>query len=190
MTSPPEPPSAAERFGWLIRHTRMLLLALALLLIALVVAGYSLGAFTSSSANPENTFTSGTMTQVSSHDDQAVLTADGMVPGSTANGTVTIRNAGDASGEFVLQARDLVDEPGPNGGELSQVLRLVITQDGQPRNVYDGPLAEFDRAQLGTWDPEEERTFTFEVTLGEVGNEYQRSAASVTFVWDATQAGG
>ena len=190
MSTAHEPPSAVERFGWILRHTRILLLALALLIISLVVAAYSFGLFPSSTANPENTFTSGTMTQVSDSDDEAVLTADGMVPGSSATGKVTIRNAGDASGQFVLLAQDLTDKPGPNGGHLSEVLRLVITQDAEPRNVYDGPLGEFDRAQLGTWDPEEERTFTFEVTLGDVGNEYQRSVASVTFVWDATQAGG
>jgi hypothetical protein len=182
------PPSSRERLRWLVRHTRILVLALVLLVIALAVASYSFGLFSSSSANPENTFTSGTMTQVNNRDDQAVLTAADLVPGSTASGKVTIRNAGDASGDFTLRAEDLTDQPGPGGGILSQALELEITQTAGDALVYDGTLAGFDSAGLGVWDPEEERTFTFTVRLGNVGNAYQESAASVTFTWDAVQA--
>ena len=164
------------------------MLALVLLVLAVAVAAYSFGLFESSSANPENTFTSGTMTQVSSNDDEAVLTAVDMVPGSTATGRVTIRNAGDASGDFVLRSKDLQDKPGPGGGSLSDALELRVEQDVGPGLVHQGPLSQFDQASLGRWSPGEERTFTFTVTLGQVGNAYQMSAATVTFVWDATQS--
>ncbi len=195
MTDPSSVPGAADaapgataRLRWLVRNTRVWLLGLVLLLLAIVVASFSFGVFSSSSANPENTFSSGTMSQTSSRDNEAVLSASGMVPGDTVAGTVSITNEGDASGDFTLSATDLVDRPGPQGGNLSEVLLLTIADSTLPDPVYDGPLDEFDSVQLGTWEPGEERTFEFVVNFAEGDNRYAQSSASVTFVWDATQA--
>ena len=115
-----------------------------------------------------------------------------MVPGDTATGSVSITNKGDASGEFVLTGKDLVDTPGPNGGKLSGVLRLQITDKGQQEPLYDGVVADFGSVPLGEWNPEEKRTYDFRVDFPSAGdstdNQYQLSSAKLTFVWDATQA--
>ena len=60
------PPEAAARLRWMTRHVGPLVLALLLLVIAAGVAAYSFGLFSSTSANAENTVSTGTMTQVSS----------------------------------------------------------------------------------------------------------------------------
>jgi hypothetical protein len=56
--NPAEEVSARERLGWLGRNTKLWHGALLLLLLAAIVIAAASGAvFTSSSANPENTFT-------------------------------------------------------------------------------------------------------------------------------------
>lgn len=201
MTDPStvESPRAAERLAWLVRNLRTWIFALALLLIASAVAvTYSLGLFTSTSANPGNTATSGSMTQVNSRADQAVLGATDMVPGTEATGGVTIQNVGDASEEFTLSGTDAVDAPGPNGGKLATVLVLSIVDTGTGTSLYAGRLDRFTSVSLGTWAPGEERTYEFLVDFPDDpvlpisptdrDNRFQGSSTSITFDFDAVQS--
>lgn len=183
-------PSAAERLRWLVHHFRVWVLALLLLLLAVAVGtSYTYGVFTSSSANPSNLVTGGSMSQVSTADDEAILTGQNLVPGQSVQGTASITNAGDASGDFTLSGEDLADVPGPNGGKLSSVLTVRIVESPGGVVVYSGGLAAFDSVSLGTWAPNEKRGYDVTVTLPDsAGNEFQGSEASVTFAWDATQA--
>ena len=181
--------SAAARLRWIVRNSRRWILALVLLVVALAVASFSFGLFTSSSANPSNTFSSGSMSQVNSSDDKAAMSATGMVPGDRTTGQVSITNVGDATGTFALSGEDLVDTPGPNGGNLSDALMLRIVESDREEPLYSGPLAGFDTVPLGDWAPDEERTYDFRVTFpsGAADDRFQRSVASVTFTWDAVQ---
>ncbi|WP_028645495.1 hypothetical protein [Nocardioides sp. URHA0020] len=183
-------PGAAERLRWLVRHLSVWLLALVLLLLAVAVAvSYTYGVFTSSSANPSNLLTSGSMTQVSTADDEAILTGKDLVPGQSTTGSASITNAGDASGDFTLSGEALEDRPGPGGGTLSEVLTLRVVESPGGAVVYTGALADFDSVRLGTWKPDEKRTYDITVALpGSAGNSYQGSTASLTFAWDATQS--
>jgi hypothetical protein len=183
-------PSAADRLRWLARHLRVWILALVLLLVAVAVGvSYTYGLFTSSSANPSNLVTAGSMTQESSAEDEAVLTGQDLVPGQSATGSASITNVGDASGDFTLSGEDLVDVPGPGGGRLSAVLTVRIVESPGGKVVYSGGLAAFDSVPLGTWAPDEQRTYDVTVALPDsAGNTYQGSEASVTFAWDAIQS--
>src|SRR4051812_49944210 len=117
MSTPTKPPAAGseaaveqeqvsgrERLGWLARNTKLWLGALILLLLAIVVAAASGAIFTSSSANPENTFTAGNLSQSNSRPNVAILKATEMVPGDAETGQVTITNTGDVSGHFRLSS--------------------------------------------------------------------------------------
>src|SRR3954464_2598993 len=77
-------------------------LALGALLTLLLAAGAVVGSgadFTASSANPANTFASGTLSIVNSKEGAAVLTASNLKPGGTAaTGTVDIQNSGSLAG--------------------------------------------------------------------------------------------
>jgi hypothetical protein len=184
-------PGAAERLRWLLRHVRVWLLALVLLLVAVAVAvSYTYGLFTSSSANPSNLLTAGSMTQASTADDKAILVGQDLVPGQSTSGSASITNVGDASGDFTLSGEDLTDVPGPNGGKLSTVLTLRVVESPGGKVVYSGDLARgFDSVSLGTWKPDEKRTYDITVTLpAGAGNSYQGSEATLTFAWDATQS--
>jgi hypothetical protein len=130
-------------------------------------------------------------------DGRAILTASAMAPGSSIAGSVTIRNAGDASGVFTLSAADRVDAGGPGAAAgLSTVLELSVldTTAGRPVTVYDGTLAAFSRAALGTFPAGGFRVYRFVVSYPTgrpalADDPYQGASTSVAFVWDAAGTG-
>ena len=81
-------------------------LALGALLTLLLAAGAVVGSgadFTASSANPSNTFSSGTLSIDNSNEDAAILTASNLRPGGPSeDGVVDIENTGSLSGAFTL----------------------------------------------------------------------------------------
>ncbi len=81
---------------------RKVLVAFAGLLVAAAVAVGSGANFNSTSANPSNVFTAGTISHSNSKAGAAILTAANMVPGGTATGTVDIKNTGSVNGTFTL----------------------------------------------------------------------------------------
>ena len=188
--------SGGKRLKWLFRNTKLWIVALVLLVLAAALAVASVSLFTSSSANPENTFTAGALSHSNSKEGAAILTASGMVPGQTETGQVTIKNTGDVSGKFRLSMSNLSDTPGPNGGRLSQVLRLkVVDSTGTPTTIYDGAYNAMPSTDLGTWAKDEQHTYEFTVTFPEGGtppsattgdNAYQGSSTKIQFNWDAT----
>jgi spore coat-associated protein N len=199
-TGTPEPPPAQvdsgedepSRLGALFGNRKRLLIALGLLLLAAAVAVGSTAVFTSSSANPSNTFTAGTLSQSNDKDNAAILTATKMVPGDTRTGRVTIQNNGDVSGKFTLTSSNLQDTPGPHGGKLSDVLQLKI-MDGATV-VYNGPYNSMPSQDLGTWSAGQSHTYDFTVTFPQGGtpgsdttgdNAYEGSSTSITFNWNA-----
>ena len=188
--------SARERTGWVFRNARILILALILLLIAALLVGVSFAVFSTSSANPGNMFTAGTLTSSNDKDNAAILTAERMVPGDTTEGTVRITNTGDSRGQFTLTGSTPTNTPGPNGGDLSSVLDLTIVMDGGATPIYDGKLNALTApVDLGVWDGSDSHEFVFTVTFPEGGtpgsattgdNAYQGSSSQVTYTWNAT----
>lgn len=181
----------SERVRWLRRNMATWLLAVVLLVVALVVGTtWTLGVFTSASVNARNVVSAGSMSQVNSADNEAIMGAVDMVPGNQVTGVVSIQNAGDARGDFVLTADDVHDTPGSGGGKLSGRLQLQVFEGNVEKSIYTGLLVDLD-VDLGTWKPDEERSYRFVVTLpggsSGAGNSYQGSRVTATFVWDAVQ---
>ena len=188
MTSMPSPeqaaePTAQERVAWMRQNSMRLIIALAAIVIAALVVVFSFSLFGSSSANPGNTVASGAMSIDNDKEGAAILEVEGLVPGESAEGTVSITNVGDASGDFTLTASDVVSVP----ADFAATLTLVIT-DGADE-VYNGSLADMTTVDLGTWAEDETHDFTFAVTFdAAAGNEFQGATSSVDFKWDATQS--
>jgi hypothetical protein len=183
--------SAQERLRWLHRTAKRWILAIVLLVVATMVgASWTYGLFTSTSANPRNVVSSGSMTQSNSADNTAIMGTDDMVPGDVVEGVATIQNVGEARGDFALTVTDFVDTPGPHGGELSERLLLEVFEDDGAQPIYDGPLPDLD-ADLGTWDIDEQRDYRFVVTFPEGAsgsdNAFQGSRVTATFKWHAIQ---
>jgi hypothetical protein len=196
----PEPPEKTSRMKVLLRRKTTLLFALALLLLAAAIVVGSSALFSTSSANPSNTFSSGTLSQSNSKEGTAILSATKMIPGDTKNGTVEITNTGDVSGKFSLSSSNLSDTPGPNGGKLSQRLKLKIedvTNASSPTTIYDGSFDSMPVQQLGTWGAGDKHTYKFAVTFPDTGtpsspttgdNAYQGSSTKLDFNWSATSS--
>ena len=197
--SAPEEVSGRKRIGYLLRHSKLWLVALILLAVAAAVTAGSLAVFSSSSANPNNSVSAGILSQSNSNDNAAILTVTNLVPGQSEDGTVTIENTGDVKGTFSMTASNIVDTPGANGGKLSTALQLVIKDDTTGAEVYNGKFDAVGTVSLpGTGGPDwadgESHDFTFTVTLPDTGqpasgstedNAFQGSKVTVTYTWNA-----
>jgi spore coat-associated protein N len=171
---------------------------LAAVLAAIGVAIGSGATFSAQSANPSNTFASGTLTMSNSKDNQAVLTASNMKPGDSTTGTVDIQNTGSLSGTFSLSRTGLTNSDSVN--KISTKLDLVVkdcgdfsggtpTCEGADPVKYNGTLDAMNSSiALGTYAANEKHRYEFTATFNSsAGNEYQGDNTSATFQWDAVQ---
>ena len=189
---PSDGPSVADRLGYLVRTSSRWVVAIVLLVVALVVGvSWTFGLFSSSTANPKNTISAGSMSQDNSADNTAIMGAGDMLPGDRVEGSATIENVGDAEGRFTLRVKEVDDRPGPSGGALSSWLRLTVYDEAQSEAIWSGTLDQLD-VDLGTWSPGESRSYRFVVTFPQAGtavdNTYQRSRVTAAFEWHAVQA--
>src|SRR5690242_18835724 len=85
----------------------------------------------------------GALSLPNSRANAAIFGAEGMVPGQSITGDVTLGNTGEQAGRLMLSRSALAETPGAGGGKLSEVL-LVRVDDvtgGTPREVVTGKLA-------------------------------------------------
>jgi hypothetical protein len=123
--------------------------------VALTLAGLALGQVAFSSAtvsltthNPANTESAGTFAFTSTGDGQVIVSAAGLRPGLSQNGTVTVTGSGDFSGAYVLSRVSLVDTP--VNPSVSTALTLKVENvTGPATTIYSGTLAAFSTASLG-----------------------------------------
>ena len=194
---------ARKRFGYLMRHSKLWLAALILLLVVGVAVVASQALFTSSSANANNEASAGILTQDNSKSDAAILTALNMVPGQNRTGTVTIKNTGSVDGTFRLSDSDLTNYDRSGAVTTTQplfsdVVRLTVFDNTTNTEVYNGPIDALNTVTVdGTsetaWKPDESHDFTFTVTFVTTGsdaqdNDYQGTKTKVTYNWDATSS--
>jgi spore coat-associated protein N len=185
---------------------RKVLLAFGALLVVAAVAVGSGANFNSTSANPSNVFTAGTISSSNSQASAAILTASNIVPGNTATGTVDIKNTGSASGTFTLSATPPVDTTSPAlagspAPRLSKKLTLTIVDQGDPActtacpaftTVYTGTIfAEPATIALGQFTPNQQHQYTFTMTFPNNGttggdNVYQGASTSVGYTFFST----
>ena len=164
--------------------------SLFVLMVAAVMATASGASFTSSSANPANTFSAGNLKHSNSAGGSAILSAERMKPGDVTRGTVTITNDGDIPGVFSLSTSGLEDVPATPA--FSDKLGLVITDQTAGNKVYDGALGAFPATvALGTFAPDDAHTYEFVVTFPDGGpgadNAYKGASTSVSFDWVSTE---
>jgi hypothetical protein len=154
---------------------------------ALAAVGIAVGSgatFNSASANPANTFSSGTFEHTNSKDGASIVTGTKMVPGDSETGTVTITNTGDVAGKFSLAETN--DSNGFSAGSLDLTIEDVT---GTPDEVYDGDLGGVPSTDLGTFAAGEARTYKFTVTLDQTaGNSDQGKSATADYEWTAVSS--
>jgi hypothetical protein len=181
-------------------------MALGALLTLLLAAGAVAGSgadFTASSANPANTFATGTLSMLNSNAGSAVLTASNLRPGNTATGTVDIENTGSLSGAFALSRGAVAnnDASNPLTGKLNVTVddcgafvgaTAPTCGDGDDVTKYTGTVADMGTpghtvSSLGTFAGGEKHRYRFSVALDlSADNAYQGDNGSVVFDWSAT----
>jgi hypothetical protein len=140
---------------------------------------------------------SGELHVTNSHDGQAILQAQGLAPGRSVTGTVQLANAGTLAGELGFQQLDVQDQPGVNGGRLSDAVHLDVDDvtGGNLVPVFAGQLGALQSRALGGIAPGEARTYRFTASLPDGGappsptggdNAYAGSALTVRYSWTAT----
>ncbi len=133
-------------------------------------------------------------------DGQAVFQFHGLAPGHSVSGTVQLKNNGSLPGDLGLEQLDLLDQPGANGGRLSQAVRLDITDvtNGSSIPVFAGQIGALASQALGAIGPGEGRTFHFRASLPDTGtppsptggdNAYAGSGITMRYAWTATASG-
>ena len=134
-----------------------------------------------------NAFATGTLS-IGRSGSGAIFNVSAQKIGQEATGSLTITNTGTISGVFTGTASST--------GTLAPSIKLVIYRDNDNvagSKLYDGTLAAFSSADLGTIVPAASTTFYFHVSLPTTGtdagdNLLQGSSASTTFSWTAVQA--
>ncbi len=192
-------PNRDQRRG---RRRRLFLLtSTAVLAIAsLGTAAFTLALFTSSAVNGSNDFTTGTI-DISVTPASAVLTAAGMMPGDTSNGTLTVRNNGTGTLRYAMTTA----ATNADGKALRDQLTLVVkTKDTDTAGcgnfngtqLYNGTLAAGAIGDPTTGGQTGDRTLAgaaneilcFRTTLpSATGNAYQGAATTATFTFGAEQ---
>jgi spore coat-associated protein N len=178
-------------------NPRKLLGGLGALMIAAALAVGSGANFNSTSANPSNVFSAGTLAQTNTKTNAAVLTATKMKPGDVSTGTVDIKNSGDVSGTFSLAKSNLVDTPASPG--LSTKLTLKVEDLGDPTcttscpaavTKYTGTLSAMGTVAMGTFATAEAHRYRFTVTFPDGGlsgadNAYEGATTTADYNWTA-----
>jgi hypothetical protein len=193
-----------SRLKVLAGQPRLALGALLTLLLAAAAVVGSGADFTASSANPANTFASGTLSILNSNEGTAVLSASNLKPaGTPAVGTVDIENTGSLAGAFTLSRTAPVDSDSSN--PLSGKLNVTVVDcgvfsggsapacgNGDDVTKYTGgTLAEMGTAghaigALGSYAAGEKHRYQFTVQLdGSADDAYQGDSSTVEFDFNA-----
>jgi hypothetical protein len=176
-------------------------LALGALVTLLLAAGAVVGSgadFTASSANPSNTFTSGTLSMGNSKANAAILSASNLRPGGAAQiGDVDVENTGSLSGAFTLSLGSVTTTDAQN--PLVAVLDLIVVDcgafagqtaptcgDGDDTTKYTGTVANLGTVALSNYTAGAKRRYRLSVALeGTAGDVYQGDSSTVQFDFNA-----
>jgi hypothetical protein len=163
------------------------------------ISGCAAAASSSVSAEPHAVISqaSGELYVTNSRDGQAIFQAQGLAPGRSVTGTVQLSNAGSLAGDLGFEQLDVQDQPGVNGGRLSDAVHLDVEDvtGGNQVPVYVGQLGGLQSRGLGNIAPGEARTYRFTASLPDGGappsptggdNAYAGAALTVRYAWKAT----
>lgn len=188
-----------SRINALTGNPKRTLGAMATVLAAVGVTIGSGADFTAQSANPNNSFTAGTLSMSNSAADAAILTAANMKPGAAAQtGVVDIGNTGSLPGTFTLSRSALSSTPASPA--LTSKLNVVVKDCGlfsgstAPTcdagvSKYTGTLAGMTGSEaLGSYAAGDKHRYQFSVSLdSSADNTYQGGSSTATFQWNAVQ---
>ncbi len=185
------------------RLTSVAVPTVGLALSAAMVWQASYSAFSATTENPGNTWSSGSLTLGDSDSGEALFSAENLVPGETETRCITVTSSASSPSSVTLYGAGLTDTK-----NLGDWLDLSVTQGtgsstggscddfsplGSGSSVYSGPVSGFTATSFadgyGDWAPaagNTSRTFEFTYTVNEAApDSTQGGTAGITFVWEA-----
>jgi spore coat-associated protein N len=172
---------------WRASPGRLVAALFALMLAAAMAVGSGAN-FNSTSSNVGNVVTAG----IIDHDNNgSSLNITKLMPGTPQSGDIELVSTGDDAAHSYLRASNLVDTPGPGGGNLSPDLDLEIRDTLTGTVVFDDKLDQLATVDLGAWDAGVTRNYRFTVELPDTGtggsdNEFMASSVSLDLDWELT----
>jgi len=125
-------------------------------LVVLALLGFTLGSVAFSGASftapipvPDNVFVAGSLLHTNNRDGQILIAANGMAPGDSSVGTMTLSGGGTLDAAYTFTAANIDDVPG--SPRLSDALRLTVEDiTAAPQTLYSGPVSAFSSVPLGS----------------------------------------
>jgi hypothetical protein len=178
----------------------------AVILSGALIAGGSYSAFSATTQNPTNNWTTGTVALTDDDSNSAMFTATGLKPGSTGTNCITVTSTGTLASAVKLYATSTAT------GTLAPYITLKVEQGtssgangtsfGSCSNftsqstLYTGLASTFSTTYTGysnglaTWSPtgsgSEYKAFRFTYTVDPtLTNTYQGATAGLGFTWEA-----
>lgn len=185
-----------------VAATRWAALPVALLVSGLVIGQSSYAAFTASTSNPTNNWTTGTVVLSDDDSNTAMFTASALKPGSTGEKCILVTSTGTVPSAVKLYGTS----PATTNGLNTHIDLIVQIGSGATSSsctgftstatIHNGTLAAFGTAAtsyatgLGTWAPTgsgtETRAYKFSYTVNAAApNTTQNSTASIGLTWEA-----
>ena len=200
----------------IIRNKR--LVAAASIPVAVVASGAlvwqsSYSAFSATTSNPTNNWTSGTVALTDNDGGTALFTAANLKPGSTGTKCIVVSSSGSLPSAVKLYGTGYTSTPGTPGKNLGDVITLKVEEgtgatnaacagfqpDAAPAaTIFNGTLSSFASGStayasgVGTWTPagvstgSESKSYRVTYTLSSTAdNGYQNANAAIGFTWEA-----
>jgi hypothetical protein len=166
-------------------RARRALVPICVLAVAGGAAVGSSAVFTSTSSNAVSAVTSGTLAHFNSAANSAIFSIDGLKPGDSLTGELSLMNTGNLPAAFSLTEESSTNE------FTADNLHLKIEDKNGGDVIYDGTfggLTDGAKTPLGNFAVTQSETYAFTVTLDiDADNADQGKSATAVYKWDAVQ---
>jgi hypothetical protein len=185
-TAAPASPTAGARARRIVREPRLMALLLAggvMATVVVFVIGFSDAFYTTSSKDPANSFSAGTV-QVSLSKQGELVDGSNLKPGVTRTGSVTVTNS-EQKAKLTLGVSAITNTPSTK--TLADVIRVTV-RETSPSSVqrYDGLLKDLSNVALGTFAAGERRGYEIELNWPAADDDTARAGVRTGFEFEWT----
>lgn len=179
-------PTTRARARRIVREPRLMALLLAggvMATIVVFVIGFSDAFYTTSSKDPANTFSAGTV-QVSLSKQGELVDGGNLKPGATRTGSVTVTNSAHKA-KLTLGVSAITNTPSTK--TLADVIRVTVRQTSpSSAQRYDGLLQDLSNVALGTFAAGEQRGYEIELQWPAGDDDIARAGVKTSFAFEWT----
>ena len=180
----PGSPRARHRMGRIVREPRLMALLLAggvMAVVAVFVIGFSGAFLTTSSKDPGNTFSAGTV-RVSLSKTGSLLDGTNLKPGVTRTGSVNVTNSAQKA-QLTLGVSTITNTPSTK--TLADVIRITVTQTSPSiAQRYDGLLQDLRNVPLGTFAAGEQRAYRIDLLWPAADDDLARAGVTTNYAFE------